>query len=118
MVNSSVPLAEMFGYATTLRSLSSGRAAYSMHFEKYTKAPNDLTDKILEEIQKAKELDSIESATNPERVSQLSQQRPPLFPAHHQIPFLTDGNNVGSVCGINLAALKRFINSWLTLSSR
>jgi elongation factor G len=49
------PLSEMFGYASSLRTISSGRAVYSMHFEKYIKAPNDLTEKILEEARQAKE---------------------------------------------------------------
>lgn len=49
------PLSEMFGYASSLRTISSGRAVYSMHFEKYSKAPHDLTEKILEEVRRAKE---------------------------------------------------------------
>jgi len=49
------PLAEMFGYASALRTISSGRASYSMHFEKYAKAPSSLTEKVLEEVAKAKE---------------------------------------------------------------
>ena len=49
------PLSEMFGYASSLRNLTSGRATYSMHFEKYTKAPHDLTEKVLEEARQAKE---------------------------------------------------------------
>jgi len=43
------PLAEMFGYATSLRSLSSGRATYTMHFEKYVEVPGAIADKILQE---------------------------------------------------------------------
>ncbi|MBN2482875.1 MAG: elongation factor G [Candidatus Omnitrophica bacterium] len=49
VVSTEVPLSEMFGYATTLRSLSSGRANYSMHFEKYVEVPYDISEKILEE---------------------------------------------------------------------
>ena len=49
IITAEVPLAEMFGYATTLRSLSSGRANYSMHFEKYVEAPFEITEKILAE---------------------------------------------------------------------
>jgi len=47
VVSAEVPLAEMFGYATALRSLSSGRAAYSMHFEKYTEVPFAIAEKIV-----------------------------------------------------------------------
>jgi len=55
VVVAEAPLSEMFGYASALRTLSSGRATASMHFEKYTKAPNDLTEKVLEEARQAKE---------------------------------------------------------------
>ena len=55
LVVAEAPLSEMFGYASALRTLSSGRANYSMHFEKYTKAPNNLTEKVLEEVAKQKE---------------------------------------------------------------
>ena len=47
VVNASVPLAEMFGYATDLRSASQGRATYSMEFEKYSEAPASVTDAIV-----------------------------------------------------------------------
>ena len=46
-INASVPLAEMFGYATDLRSASQGRATYSMEFEKYSEAPASVTDAII-----------------------------------------------------------------------
>jgi elongation factor G len=39
----------MFGYATALRSLSSGRASYTMHFERYAEVPDNIAEKILEE---------------------------------------------------------------------
>jgi len=55
IISAEAPLGEMFGYATTLRSLSSGRATYSMHFEKYIEVPNAIAEKILEEYRKAKE---------------------------------------------------------------
>lgn len=55
VVVAEAPLSEMFGYASALRTLTSGRAGYSMHFEKYTKAPNSLTEKVLEEARKARE---------------------------------------------------------------
>ncbi|MDD5441125.1 MAG: hypothetical protein PHZ27_02825, partial [Candidatus Omnitrophica bacterium] len=40
------------GYATTLRSLSSGRATYSMHFEKYVEVPFEIAEKVIEEKKK------------------------------------------------------------------
>ncbi|MFL0807839.1 MAG: elongation factor G [Oceanobacter sp.] len=47
VVNASVPLAEMFGYATDLRSATQGRATYSMEFEKYAEAPSSVADAII-----------------------------------------------------------------------
>lgn len=44
-----VPLAEMFGYATTIRSLSQGRASYSMVFHQYEKVPDMVAKKIIDE---------------------------------------------------------------------
>jgi elongation factor G len=52
IISSEVPLAEMFGYTTNLRSLSSGRANASMHFNKYLQVPPEITAKILEEKKK------------------------------------------------------------------
>ena len=46
-VNAQVPLAEMFGYATDLRSATQGRASYSMEFLKYAEAPNNVADTIM-----------------------------------------------------------------------
>jgi len=48
VVNASVPLAEMFGYATDLRSASQGRATYSMEFEKYAEAPSSVAEAIIQ----------------------------------------------------------------------
>ena len=47
VVKANVPLAEMFGYATDLRSLTQGRATYTMQFCKYEVVPNNVADKIL-----------------------------------------------------------------------
>lgn len=47
VIQSEVPLAEMFGYATTLRSLSKGRANYSMQFEAYREVPRNIQDQIV-----------------------------------------------------------------------
>ncbi|AKP72514.1 Elongation factor G 1 [Piscirickettsia salmonis] len=49
VVTAMVPLAEMFGYATDMRSLSQGRASYSMQFEKYAEAPNNVAEAVIKE---------------------------------------------------------------------
>jgi len=46
-VKCEVPLKEMFGYSTTLRSLSQGRATYSMEFKHYSEAPRNVADEII-----------------------------------------------------------------------
>jgi elongation factor G len=46
-VNAQVPLAEMFGYATDLRSATQGRASYSMEFLKYAEAPNNVAEAVM-----------------------------------------------------------------------
>ena len=53
-VNGFVPLMEMFGYATTLRSLSSGRANYAMEFDKYVALPKEMQEKVLAKIKEKK----------------------------------------------------------------
>ncbi len=47
IIKSFVPLAEMFGYATDLRSKTQGRATYSMHFERFKSVPPEITEKIV-----------------------------------------------------------------------
>jgi len=47
IVRASVPLAEMFGYATDLRSATQGRASYSMEFERYEEAPKIVSDAVV-----------------------------------------------------------------------
>jgi len=47
LISAEVPLAEMFGYATTLRSMSQGRATYSMEFEKYAEAPSSVAEEVI-----------------------------------------------------------------------
>lgn len=47
VVNAEVPLAEMFGYATDLRSATQGRATYAMEFLKYSEAPNNVAQEII-----------------------------------------------------------------------
>jgi elongation factor G len=51
VVNAEVPLAEMFGYATDLRSATQGRATYTMEFSKYSEAPNNIADEIIKNNQ-------------------------------------------------------------------
>jgi len=46
VINAEVPLAEMFGYATDLRSATQGRATYSMEFARYAEAPKNVTDAV------------------------------------------------------------------------
>jgi elongation factor G len=46
-IRAEVPLAEMFGYATDLRSMSQGRAGYSMEFKKYSQVPQNVADTII-----------------------------------------------------------------------
>jgi len=48
VVNASVPLAEMFGYSTALRSLTAGKATYSMEFESYEPAPNNIAKEVMD----------------------------------------------------------------------
>jgi len=55
VIAAEAPLAQMFGYATTLRSLSSGRAIYTMHFERYMEVPFALAGEIIEEKRKKKQ---------------------------------------------------------------
>lgn len=46
-ITAEVPLAEMFGYATAMRSMSQGRASYSMEFKKYSEAPRNVTEDVI-----------------------------------------------------------------------
>jgi len=47
VIRADVPLAEMFGYATDLRSSTQGRASYVMEFHKYGEAPNSIATEII-----------------------------------------------------------------------
>jgi len=47
IIRAEVPLSEMFGYATDLRSATQGRASYSMEFEKYAEAPANVADAVI-----------------------------------------------------------------------
>jgi elongation factor G len=50
VIEGHVPLAEMFGYATSLRSITQGRAIYTMQFENYREVPESIAGEIVEEI--------------------------------------------------------------------
>jgi elongation factor G len=51
IVTARVPLSEMFGYATDLRSRTQGRATYSMHFDRYEQAPQNVSEEVVARIQ-------------------------------------------------------------------
>jgi elongation factor G len=51
IINARVPLSEMFGYATDLRSRTQGRGSYSMHFDRYEQAPNSVADAVIKAVQ-------------------------------------------------------------------
>ena len=46
-ITAEVPLSEMFGYATDLRSATQGRATYTMEFKKYAETPNNIAEEII-----------------------------------------------------------------------
>jgi len=48
VISAQVPLAEMFGYATVMRSMTQGRASYSMEFSQYSEVPGNVAQKIIE----------------------------------------------------------------------
>jgi len=47
VIKAEVPLAEMFGYSTSLRSATQGRATYTMEFKHYTEAPKSVAEAIM-----------------------------------------------------------------------
>jgi elongation factor G len=51
IINAKVPLSEMFGYATDLRSRTQGRATYSMHFDRYEPAPSNVSEEVVARVQ-------------------------------------------------------------------
>jgi elongation factor G len=54
IINARVPLSEMFGYATDLRSRTQGRATYSMHFDRYEQAPQNVSEEVVARMQGTK----------------------------------------------------------------
>ena len=53
-IEAEVPLAEMFGYATTLRSLTQGKAEFTMEFSKYARLPESLSEELIATMKKDK----------------------------------------------------------------
>jgi elongation factor G len=51
IINARVPLSEMFGYATDLRSRTQGRGSYSMHFDRYEPAPSSVSEEVIAKVQ-------------------------------------------------------------------
>jgi elongation factor G len=47
VINAEVPLGEMFGYATELRSMTKGRATYTMEFANYSEAPKNIEEAVV-----------------------------------------------------------------------
>jgi elongation factor G len=52
LIHAEVPLSEMFGYATDLRSMSQGRATYTMEFSKYSEVPSNIAEQIIDKSKK------------------------------------------------------------------
>ena len=48
IIKAEVPLSEMFGYATDLRSMTQGRATYTMEFEKYAEIPSNIAEELIQ----------------------------------------------------------------------
>jgi elongation factor G len=53
VIAAKVPLSEMFGYATDLRSMTQGRATYTMHFSHYEETPKNISEGVIARIQGA-----------------------------------------------------------------
>jgi elongation factor G len=51
VIHAIVPLSEMFGYATHMRSSTQGRAEYSMHIARYEEAPRSVAEEIIARVQ-------------------------------------------------------------------
>ena len=51
IIQARVPLSEMFGYSTDLRSRTQGRATYSMHFDRYEQAPPNVSEEVVARMQ-------------------------------------------------------------------
>ena len=51
MIRASVPLSDMFGYATELRSRTQGRGSFTMHFSRYEEVPRTISEEIVAKVQ-------------------------------------------------------------------
>jgi elongation factor G len=51
LIKSMVPLSEMFGYATDIRSRTQGRGSFTMHFGQYEEVPRNIADEIVAKVQ-------------------------------------------------------------------
>jgi elongation factor G len=51
VITALVPLSEMFGYSTDMRSMTQGRATYTMHFHRYEEAPRSVREEIIAKVQ-------------------------------------------------------------------
>jgi elongation factor G len=51
VITAYVPLSEMFGYTTDLRSMTQGRATSTMHFERYEAAPRNIAEEVIAKVQ-------------------------------------------------------------------
>jgi elongation factor G len=51
VIKAMVPLSDMFGYATQMRSNTQGRATFSMHFARYEEAPRSVSEEIIARVQ-------------------------------------------------------------------
>ena len=51
IIRAKVPLAQMFGYATDLRSRTQGRASYTMHFLRYDETPPSISEEVIARVQ-------------------------------------------------------------------
>jgi len=51
VIRASVPLSEMFGYATEMRSRTQGRASFTMHFSRYEEVPKSVSEEIIGKAQ-------------------------------------------------------------------
>ena len=81
IINARVPLSEMFGYATDLRSRTQGRATYSMHFDRYEQAPNHVSEEVVARVQGSSsgsmegsgiQSDSASGAHEPDRIRTMA----------------------------------------------